>query len=74
MDKEKIIDKLIEYKNSYFDMQDYEFASCLRSLELDIKSMEVCSYEYFLLKIRDLFYRYNRDFKWLDRDLTISKK
>lgn len=73
MSKEHYINKLIFYKNTYYHMEDFEFAACLRRLELDLESNDRWDNKYFLLKLRDCFFRYNRDFTWVNRDLTISK-
>lgn len=69
----KYLDKLISYKNSYYNIQDFEFAACLRRLELELKDMVKWSEKYFLLRLRDAFFRYSRDFTWVERDLKISK-
>ena len=70
---EKFLDKLIDYKNTYYNVQDFEFAACLRRLELELKDMDRWSEKYFLLQLRDAFFRYNRDYAWVERDLKLSK-
>jgi len=54
-------------------VQDFEFAACLRRLELELKDMDRWSEKYFLLQLRDAFFRYNRDYAWVERDLKLSK-